>query len=425
MGCCESERGLFSIAFAPWKKSRRFYVFFTDNHGDLRISEFKRKRGNPLRADEGSRRDLLDIRHRSAANHNGGQLQWGPDNRLYIATGDGGTGGGPAQSKGSLLGKILRINPLRRKGPGRYSLPRTTRTSARRGLDEIFARGLRNPWRFSLDNGKIVIGDVGEGRFEEVDYERLRKAAGANFGWNHYEGNALIQGPALQSHDRPIHTYSHSGGRCAITGGYVVRDPDLGALRGRYVYGDLCTGQIRSLGRSSAARGTTVRTGLQRGGLVSFGEDARRNVYVVAAGSRLPDRAELEPSLTEFIRGLESPLRLGVQHRRRNERVHEERASDARPRARGVRRCAVRTPAPRPAAPVRARGSRGPRVLSPKHGRPGSRPGRPRLRRWRPRPPAPPTPPRWCRRPRDPSPAVALPRARCRRSARLPSSRRG
>src|SRR5688572_17852461 len=87
VGCCESERGLFSIAFAPWRKSRRFYVFFTDNKGDLRISEFKRNKGNPLRAAEGSRRDLLDIRHRGAANHNGGQLQWGPDNRLYIATG--------------------------------------------------------------------------------------------------------------------------------------------------------------------------------------------------------------------------------------------------------------------------------------------------------------------------------------------------
>jgi hypothetical protein len=285
VACCESERGLFSIAFAPWRKSRRFYVFFTDNQGDLRISEFKRRSGNPLRADHGSRRDLLEIRHRSAANHNGGQLQWGPDDRLYIATGDGGTGGGPAQSKGSLLGKILRINPLRRKGPGKYSVPRDNPYVGRAGLDEIFARGLRNPWRFSFDRGKLVIGDVGQDRFEEVDYERVRRAAGANFGWNHHEGNAIFQGPALQNHDRPIHTYSHSGGRCSITGGYVVRDPDLRALRGRYVYGDLCTGRIRSLVPKLGGARDDSATGLRRGSLVSFGEDARSNVYVVAGGS--------------------------------------------------------------------------------------------------------------------------------------------
>jgi hypothetical protein len=286
VGCCESERGLFSIAFAPWRKSRRFYVFFTDNRGDLRISEFRRNKRKPLRAGEKSRRDLLDIRHRSAANHNGGQLQWGPGRDLFIATGDGGTGGAPAQSKGSLLGKILRISPLRRKGPKPYSIPNDNPYVGRRGANEIFSRGLRNPFRFSLDKRKIVIGDVGQDRFEEVDYERLGKANGANFGWNNYEGNALFQGPALGKHDRPIHTYSHSGGRCAITGGYVVRDGDLPSLRGRYVYGDLCTGQIRSLRpRLGGARGDSA-TGLAvGGGLVSFGEDARNKVYVVAGNS--------------------------------------------------------------------------------------------------------------------------------------------
>jgi glucose/arabinose dehydrogenase len=285
VSCCESERGLFSIAFSPWKRSRRFYVFFTDSQGDLRISEFKRNKNNPLRAAEGSRRDLLDIRHRAAANHNGGQLQWGPDGRLYISTGDGGTGGGPAQSRNSLLGKILRINPLRRKGPGPYSVPKSNPYVGKRGKNEILARGLRNPWRFSFNHRKIVIGDVGEGSSEEVDYERLGVASGANFGWDHYEGNALIDPPALPGHDRPIHTYGHGGGRCAITGGYVVRDKDLPRLRGRYVYGDLCTGQIRSLKPRLGGARRDRGTGLQRGSLVSFGEDARRNVYVVAGGS--------------------------------------------------------------------------------------------------------------------------------------------
>jgi hypothetical protein len=283
--CCESERGLFSIAFAPWRESRRFYVFFTDLQGDLRISEFKRRKRNPLRAIRSSRRDLLDIRHRDAANHNGGQLQWGPDNRLYIATGDGGTGGGPAQSKGSLLGKILRINTLRRRGPRPYSIPEDNPYVGKPGKDQIFSRGLRNPFRFSFKGRKIAIGDVGESSSEEIDYERLGTANGANFGWNHYEGNALIGGGAIAGHDGPIHTYSHGGGRCAITGGYVVRDPDLGSLRGRYVYGDFCTGQIRSLiPRVSGASGDSA-TGLQQGNLTSFGEDARRNVYVVAGAS--------------------------------------------------------------------------------------------------------------------------------------------
>lgn len=285
VGCCESERGLFSIAFAPFRKTRRFYVFFTDNRGDLRISEFKRNRNNPLRASERSRRDLLDIRHRNAANHNGGQLQWGPDNRLYIATGDGGTGGGPAQSKGSLLGKVLRINPLRRKGPGRYSVPRDNPFVGERGANEIFARGLRNPFRFSFAGRKILIGDVGQDSFEEVDAERLAKARGANFGWNHYEGKDHVRGSSLDNHDRPIHTYTHGSGRCAITGGYVVRDKDLPGLKGRYVYGDLCTGQIRSLKPNLGGARDDQSTGLQRGGLVSFGEDARENVYVVGGGN--------------------------------------------------------------------------------------------------------------------------------------------
>ena len=281
--CCDSERGLFSIAFAQWRQSRRFYVFFTDESGDLRISEFKRNKSNPLRAAEGSRRDLLDIPHRSAGNHNGGQLQWGPDDRLYIATGDGGTGGELAQDTNSLLGKILRIDPLRREGPRPYSVPNDNPYVGRAGADEILSRGLRNPFRFSFAGRKIVIGDVGESRFEEVNYERLPAASGANFGWPNYEGNQL-QGPALNRHDRPIHTYSHSGGSCGIIGGYVARG-NLGSLRGRYVYGDLCTGQIRSLKpRLGGARGDRA-TGLQSGGLVSFGEDARDNVYVVAGSS--------------------------------------------------------------------------------------------------------------------------------------------
>jgi glucose/arabinose dehydrogenase len=280
VSCCVSERGMFSIAFAPWRESRKFFVFFTDNRGDLRISEFKRKKNNPLRAKRKGK-TLLDINHRDAANHNGGQLQWGPDDRLYISTGDGATGGGPSQSRNSLLGKILRIDPLKGR---RYKSPKGNPFVGKPGRDEIFALGLRNPWRFSFNGRKIVIADVGENSTEEVDYERIRSADGANFGWNHYEGNNLINPPPIPGHDGPIHTYPHSGGRCSITGGYVVRDRGLGSLRGKYVYGDFCTGQIRSLkARLSGATNDTA-TGLERNSLSSFGVDARKNVYVVASG---------------------------------------------------------------------------------------------------------------------------------------------
>lgn len=286
--CCDGERGLFSIAFADYKDSRRFYVYFTDSSGDLRISEFRYRRDKPLRANPQTRRDLLDIEHSRFSNHNGGQLQWGPDDKLYIATGDGGGGGDPlenAQDKGSLLGKLLRINPLRNpKGKLAYGIPRDNPYAGEQGRGEIYSRGLRNPFRFSFDRNRIAIGDVGQDSIEEVDFETLKGARGANFGWDNYEGNAIFEGPRLDNHDRPIFTYRQVNGRCAITGGYVVRDPDLGGLRGRYLYGDLCTGEIRSLvARPGGARDDSG-TGLQEGGLVSFGTDARENVYVVAGG---------------------------------------------------------------------------------------------------------------------------------------------
>ena len=127
MRCCDGERGLFSIAFPDWKDSRRFYVYFTDGSGDINITEFRTKRNDPTRADKSTKRKLLDIDHSRFANHNGGQIQWGPDDLLYIATGDGGGGGDPlenAQDKGSLLGKLLRINPLRNpKGKLKYGIP--------------------------------------------------------------------------------------------------------------------------------------------------------------------------------------------------------------------------------------------------------------------------------------------------------------
>jgi len=287
--CCDGERGLFSMAFADFKESRRFYVYYTDGSGDLVISEFRMRKNNSTRADKSSERKLLDIEHSRYGNHNGGQLQWGPDDKLYIATGDGGGGGDPqenAQDKGSLLGKLLRINPLRNpKGKLRYGIPRDNPYVGESGDNEIYARGLRNPYRFSFDRDRIVIGDVGQDRFEEVNFEKLKKAKGANFGWDNYEGFSRYEGGSLDNHDEPIFAYSHSNGRCSITGGYVVRNNQLGGLAGRYVYGDLCTGEIRSIRASTDRTNSSDGTGLKEGGLVSFGTDAKRNLYVIAGGA--------------------------------------------------------------------------------------------------------------------------------------------
>lgn len=287
--CCDGERGLFSLAFADWKDSRRFYVYFTDSSGDLNITEFRVRQNDRLRADKSTKRKLLDIEHSRFGNHNGGQVQWGPDNMLYIATGDGGGGGDPlenAQDKGSLLGKVLRINPLRNpSGKLAYGIPQDNPFVGEGGRNEIYARGLRNPYRFSFDRNRIAIGDVGQDRFEEVNFRTLGGLKNANFGWDNYEGTSRYEGGTLAEHVKPIFTYSHSGGRCSITGGYVVRDKDLGGLRGRYVYGDLCTGEIRSLRARPGGASGSAGTGLREGGLVSFGTDARKNVYVVAGGT--------------------------------------------------------------------------------------------------------------------------------------------
>ncbi len=286
--CCDGERGLFSIAFADWKDSRRFYVYYTDTSGDLSISEYRYRKNDRMRADRSTGRKLLDIEHSRFSNHNGGQLQWGPDGKLWIATGDGG-GGDPlenAQDRSSLLGKLLRINPLRNpKGGLKYGIPQDNPYVGESGRDEIWSRGLRNPYRFSFDKNRIAIGDVGQDRFEEIDFRTIRGAKGANFGWDNYEGFARFEGGPLENHAKPIFTYAHTNGRCSITGGYVVRDSDLGGLRGRYLYGDLCTGEIRSLRAAPDGASGDSGTGLREGGLVSFGTDARENVYAVAGSA--------------------------------------------------------------------------------------------------------------------------------------------
>ena len=249
------ERGLLSMAFAPdFAKSGLYYVYYTGNDGDIHIQEFP------------TRRELVRIEHSTYPNHNGGQLEFGPDGRLYAGTGDGGGGGDPfrnAQNPNRLLGKILRFDAARK-------------------TPEVFAIGLRNPWRFSFDraNGDVVIADVGQNLYEEVDFVKAGQLRGKNFGWSNYEGfHPYYGGPR---HTKPVIETAHSQGNCSITGGYIVRDRSLGSLYGRYVYGDYCEPQLRwaklAAGRATA-RGTL---GLNVPALSSFGQDARGRVYAVS-----------------------------------------------------------------------------------------------------------------------------------------------
>jgi hypothetical protein len=279
------EQGLLSVAFDPrYAKNRRFYVYYVDTHGDIAIDALRAKRGDPTRADPRSRRRLLSVPHPVNSNHNGGQLQFGPDGFLYIGTGDGGAGGDPnqnAQNRDSLLGKLLRIKP----GAKGYTTPSSNPFASGAGRDEIYALGLRNPYRFSFDRktDDLWIGDVGQDDWEEIDHETLANTRGSNFGWDLFEGNHVFEGSgdAPPDYRRPVFEYPTGGPNCAVTGGYVVRDRALGGLRGRYIYADFCAGNIRSFAPGSPGS-TDAPTGLHVELLSSFGEASNGNVFAVS-----------------------------------------------------------------------------------------------------------------------------------------------
>jgi glucose/arabinose dehydrogenase len=300
--CCDGERGLLSMAPAPdFDRSGRFYVYYTGTEvpGEIHVAEM---RADGDSADIGTLRNLLTIPHPGETNHNGGQLQFGPDGYLYITTGDGGGSDDEhhnSQNLGSLLGKVLRIDP-RVSGGRPYTVPAGNPfPAAPVPYDTIWSYGLRNPFRFSFDRltGAIAIGDVGQGAEEEVDYAAAPGLGrGANYGWNCREG--LIAGPATDPQcpanaghfTSPVFTYSHSdpGSPCAIIGGYVVRDASLGALYGRYLYADLCVGDIRALDLGDPF-GSDSSTGLAVDNVNSFGEDSCGRLYV-ASGNGEVDR---------------------------------------------------------------------------------------------------------------------------------------
>ena len=285
-----SERGLLSVAFPPdYGRSGLFYVYYTNQNGDIVVEEYKRSKHDPTDANENSGRVVIEADHHLADDRNGGQLQFGPDGNLYIGTGDEGSTSAPlvaAQDKDSLLGKILRIDP-RRDGKRPYSVPKSNPFVGKDGADEVLSYGFRNPFRFSFDSktGRLAIGDVGQEEFEELDYETIHSASGANFGWSALEGkhpnDSPDAAPRPANPEPPIFEYSHGdGSRCAIIGGYVARDPRIRSLYGRYVYGDLCSGEIRSLvpslGHARGDRGTGLP---DQPGISTFGEDSHGGLY--------------------------------------------------------------------------------------------------------------------------------------------------
>jgi Glucose / Sorbosone dehydrogenase len=300
VSCCEGERGLLSIALAPdFDTSGRFYVDYTgkEEPGEIHVDELVATGPNHESAGLGSLRSLLSISH-SADNHNGGQLQFGPEGDLFVSVGDNGNGENAHKLENG-LGKILRIGT----SPSRslpYTIPPDNPLVGKPGdYEPIWSYGLRNPFRFSFDGGAMVIGDVGENAREEVDYApAVGGTVGgreADYGWNCMEGS--IAGPgALDSQcegldagqfRKPTFEYEHVAGPCggAIIGGYVARDASLGNLYGRYVYGDYCTGQIRSVDLSGAHPSETDRSEgmhVEPETLDSFGEDSCGRLYAVS-----------------------------------------------------------------------------------------------------------------------------------------------
>jgi glucose/arabinose dehydrogenase len=285
------EQGLLGLAFAPdYARSRRFYVHYSDRSGDTRLVEFKRRRSTRDVADPSSARVVLG-QDQPEANHNGGQLAFGPDGLLYMGLGDGGGGNdqhgrrGNAQARGTILGKIIRIDP-RPSGGRPYRIPSSNPFVGEAGArGEIYSYGLRNPWRFSFDRrtGDLTIGDVGQNDIEEIDFVRKDAGRGANFGWRPFEGRKRIFDEPAPGHVEPVLEKSHGDGYCSITGGYVVRDPSVPALAGQYVYGDFCEGHVRAATlRDGGASGDRQLRLPKVGSISAFGEDAQRRVYVLS-----------------------------------------------------------------------------------------------------------------------------------------------
>jgi glucose/arabinose dehydrogenase len=268
VGSDASEQGLLSLAFHPdYATNRLFYVDYTDRNGDTRVVEYRsRTSGAPVKV-----RELLFV-DQPFANHNGGQLAFGPDGRLYAGMGDGGGAGDPddvAQDLGSLLGKLLRIDVDRARADW-----------------EIVGYGLRNPWRFAFDRktGDLYIADVGQSEWEEIDFTPRSSPGLENYGWDAREGKHVYEGEEPNPTGKlvdPIHEYGHSKG-CSVTGGFVYRGSRIPAADGRYFFGDFCTGYVWSLVVRDGKATSVKRHAFTVPALASFGEGPTGELYLVS-----------------------------------------------------------------------------------------------------------------------------------------------
>lgn len=287
------ERGLLGLAFHPQHAGNGLvYVNYTDQEGTTKVVEYRAAPGQA--ADPQGAREILSV-DQPFANHNGGHLAFGADGMLYIGLGDGGNGGDPedhGQRLDTLLGSMLRIDVDGRDPGLEYAIPPGNPFVGREGVrGEIWALGLRNPFRYSFDaqTGYLWIGDVGQNEIEEIDRILSTDGAGSNFGWNRFEGDApfdpegrdLTGGPATP----PVAQYDHSQG-CSVTGGYVYRGDAVPGLDGRYVYGDFCSGRLWTLtadGVDPGAPQEITDTAGAIAGLRSFGMDNDGTLYAVAS----------------------------------------------------------------------------------------------------------------------------------------------
>ena len=300
VSCC-GERGLLGMVFAlDYETSGVFYLSYTNNSGHSEVRRYTVS-ANPDVANPGG--TLVLSQTQPFANHNGGHIAFGPDGYLYFGLGDGGDAGDPqenAQNPSSLLGKLLRIDV----DAPTYTIPPGNPFVGVPGRDEIWAYGLRNPWRWSFDRatGALYIADVGQGQWEEVDYRPGSSTGGENYGWDTYEGNACFESPCSPAGlTSPVLVYDHSQG-CSVTGGYVYRGCRMPDLHGTYFYSDYCTPFIRTFRGVSGgmAQNQQDRTadlapggGLSIGGVSSFGEDARGELYIVDYGGGSTGQGEV------------------------------------------------------------------------------------------------------------------------------------
>ncbi len=275
------EQGLLGLAFAP--DGRYLYVNYTDVDGDTRIVGYAMQGEHAVVA---SRRQVLFV-DQPYDNHNGGDLVFGPDGGLYIGLGDGGSGGDPqgnGQSLDTLLGKMLRIDPTP-TGPDPYRVPQDNPFVGVAGArPEIWAYGLRNPWRYSFDpaTGDLWIADVGQSAWEEIDRLPAGAPGGANFGWNLLEGTHRYEGAPPPGAVPPVYEYPHSSGGCVVIGGDVYRGSAIPALRGAYVFADFCLGGLEAIRLEANGAVEHVDLGVTLPDVSSFGADASGELYVTS-----------------------------------------------------------------------------------------------------------------------------------------------